>query len=181
MTMCADVEAAGIPLDRPNMHNVLMGVAKGRFPQEKSAVCSALQGSLLYRANAVGLPLVAMSCGAPQGRTGFNGNSLAIKVMDQTRSMTLDGSARFPIAVDVLRDGRRIIEIYGLRLDSHNEGNCDYSPRGSLLRDLGTMLMAVPEYDALVRFLIGNFPGDGARMKMVKQLALDELAQAASD
>lgn len=182
MVLCEEVEAAGVTLLRPNIREMLFDAMGGRFRQGQSVVCAALKGPLSDRANAAHLPLWAMSIGAPQMvRAGFDSASLAIKINDQTRGVIPSGQFYFPIAVDVLRSGRRVLEIYGLRLDSEQEANCRYSPRGSLLSDLNNILSAVPEYDALVRMLIERFPGEGKQLKKIKQLALAELAQSASN
>ncbi len=180
MKLCAEVEATGIALDLPNIRQVLFDKNGGQFHPGKTLICSAMKGSLSDQANAMRLQLWAMSCGAPQERAGFDNASLALKIVDQTRTRP-GGGMHFPIALDVLRSGRRVLEIYGLRLDSEQDDNCRYSPRGSLLDDLGNMLLSIPEYDALVRVLIELFPGEGKRLKKTKKLVLDELAQSTSN
>ncbi len=171
-------QATDIPIDEQNIQATLGGNGGWAFVDGQSMACTAFADpALLDRANAAGLPLLAMLVGAPQLRPGFeDANTFALKIADQ-RLETLsrnDGMVHFPAALDLFANGRLVLEVFGLRLDTH--GRSHYQPEGTLSGDLRSITTSVPEHFAIVSTLIASFPdGANASIAMIKHRAMSEL------
>ncbi|MEI6510751.1 MAG: hypothetical protein WCO25_01770 [Candidatus Uhrbacteria bacterium] len=145
--------------------------------RQPSVVCSALADpDLLDRATESGFILVACSAGYPQAsRQSFGAPSLALKVLEMPKE---EGAGRtFPFAYDLFADGRHVLELPGLRLDT--EARLSRYKVGTIGNDLMAMSTAVPEYLRLITWLVESFPDrSDHRTTGPKKWALEDLLSA---
>lgn len=169
-------DLTGIDIDIEHIQATLGG-AGAPFPTGAAFGADALLDSeLLTRSKLTGFELLAMAVGTPQYRDGFDEPTLRLSIAD-TRATTIArmGQAVLPVSYDLFRGGRRVLEIYGLRLDQEAK-HSSYYPRHTLESDLLQIWRVVPELGAMPQKLIASFPDNGdARIVRVKNVALTEL------
>ena len=167
-----------IPIAFDAIHDVIWTQRAGKYDdQQSSVICTALADpDMLDRAAESGVILVACSAGYPQAsRQGFGAPSLALKVLEMPKE---EGAGRtFPFAYDLFADGRHVLELPGLRLDT--EARLSRYKAGTIDHDLMAMSTAVPEYLRLVTWLIESFPDRADhRTTGPKKWALEDLLSA---
>lgn len=172
--LCREIaQETGVPLSVEEITSVLGGQCGWEFPEGRSQMCTATTHPVLLDASAhSGIQIVASLVGMPQIRDGYDDNTFALKVVD-LRHLQESGLLPAPISPDLFPNGRQILEVAGLRLDT--AGPSHFVRDTSIDVDLARYFDAIPGLRYFTIVLIRRFPALTSSALIHQAFALEQM------